>query len=105
VAHRTVQPVLGGLGNSILAIFGMKAENPAHPWQNWIVMELLVFLVLIVLGGYGAVQFFGRQSRASFSISSKPSTRFSRPRRAKSAFMTKPSTLTTSAPFSFSFCS
>jgi len=40
---------LGGLGNSILAIFGMKAENPAHPWQNWIVMELLVFLALIVL--------------------------------------------------------
>ena len=40
---------LAGLANSILAIFGMKAENTAHPWQNWIVMELLVFLVLIVL--------------------------------------------------------
>ena|SRR6185295_10982184 len=40
---------LAGPANSILAIFGLKAENPAHPWQNWIVMELLVFLVLIVL--------------------------------------------------------
>jgi F-type H+-transporting ATPase subunit a len=40
---------LAGVANSVLDILKLKAENPAHPWPNWMVMELLVFLFIIVL--------------------------------------------------------
>src|SRR5258706_427652 len=40
---------LAGLATSILNLFKLTAENPARPWQNWVVMELLVFALLIVL--------------------------------------------------------
>src|SRR5437016_2633185 len=28
---------------------GVPPENPAHPWQNWITMELLVVAIIVVL--------------------------------------------------------
>ncbi len=40
---------LAGVANSVLALFRMSAENPARPWQNWVVMELLVVAILLVL--------------------------------------------------------
>lgn len=40
---------LAGLANSILNAVRMPAENPARPWQNWIVMELLVVAFIMVL--------------------------------------------------------
>jgi F-type H+-transporting ATPase subunit a len=40
---------LAGLANSILGIFNIRAKDAAHPWENWIVMELLVALIVIVL--------------------------------------------------------
>lgn len=40
---------LAGLANSILGVFSMTAENPPRPWQNWIVMEILVMAILMVL--------------------------------------------------------
>lgn len=42
---------LAGVANSILNAVGMTAENAARPWQNWIVMEILVVAILIVLAG------------------------------------------------------
>jgi F-type H+-transporting ATPase subunit a len=39
---------LAGLANAILGLFHVHAENPARPWENWIVMELLVAAILIV---------------------------------------------------------
>lgn len=39
---------LAGVGNAILALFGLHAHNPQRPWENWIVMELLVLLVMMV---------------------------------------------------------
>src|SRR6185369_71683 len=39
---------LAGLANAILRLFGMTAEHPDHPWENWIVMELLVVALLVV---------------------------------------------------------
>jgi F-type H+-transporting ATPase subunit a len=39
----------GGLGNSLLALFGMKADNPAEPWADFMVMQLLVAVLLILL--------------------------------------------------------
>ena len=38
-----------GLGNTLLALFNMKAENPAEPWADFIVMQLLVAVILIAL--------------------------------------------------------
>ncbi len=38
-----------GLGNSLLALFRQKADNPAEPWADFIVMQLLVAAILIVL--------------------------------------------------------
>jgi F-type H+-transporting ATPase subunit a len=39
---------LAGVGNAILGLFQMHAENPARPWQNFIVMQLLVALLIVV---------------------------------------------------------
>lgn len=40
---------LAALATAVLKVFGIAAENAARPWQNWVVMELLVFVLLIVL--------------------------------------------------------
>jgi F-type H+-transporting ATPase subunit a len=40
---------LSGLANSILGLFQIAAKDPAKPWENWIVMELLVVAILLVL--------------------------------------------------------
>ena len=40
---------LAGVANAILGVFNIHAENPARPWENWIVMELLVVAILMVL--------------------------------------------------------
>ena len=40
---------LAGVANSILGIFHITAKDPVRPWENWIVMELLVVAILIVL--------------------------------------------------------
>ncbi len=35
--------------NSLLNAIGRPAENPAHPWENWITMEILVVLIIMVV--------------------------------------------------------
>lgn len=40
---------LGGVGNAILGLFHITAKDPAHPWETWLVMELLVVAILVVL--------------------------------------------------------
>src|SRR5438552_5094661 len=40
---------LAGLGNSLLSLARVNAENPARPWANFIVMQLLVALIIVVL--------------------------------------------------------
>lgn len=40
---------LAGVANAILGLFNVHAENSARPWENWIVMELLVVAILMVL--------------------------------------------------------
>src|SRR6185369_18093123 len=40
---------LAGVANAILGIFQVHAENQARPWENWIVMELLVVAILMIL--------------------------------------------------------
>jgi len=40
---------LAGLGNGILGLVGMKANDPAHPWETWLVMELLVIALLVAV--------------------------------------------------------
>ena len=40
---------LAGLGNAILNMAGMTAAHPERPWENWIVMEILVVAILVAL--------------------------------------------------------
>jgi F-type H+-transporting ATPase subunit a len=40
---------LAGIANAILGLVNLKANDPAHPWETWLVMELLVVAILIVL--------------------------------------------------------
>ncbi len=40
---------LGGAANSILSAVHVTPDDPAHPWQNWLVMEILVVALLILL--------------------------------------------------------
>jgi F-type H+-transporting ATPase subunit a len=40
---------LAGLGNWLLALFRVHAENPARPWVNFITMEVLVVAIIVVL--------------------------------------------------------
>ena len=39
---------LAGLANAILAIFNVKSVHPERPWENWLVMELLVVALLMI---------------------------------------------------------
>ena len=39
---------LGGLANGILSAVGLTAHDAAHPWENWVVMELLVVALLVL---------------------------------------------------------
>ena len=40
---------LAGFANALLGLFNLHATNPTRPWENWIVMELLVVAILMVL--------------------------------------------------------
>jgi F-type H+-transporting ATPase subunit a len=40
---------LAGLGNTLLSIFNVHAEHPARPWANFITMQLLVAVIIVVL--------------------------------------------------------
>jgi F-type H+-transporting ATPase subunit a len=40
---------LAGPANTMLSWVGMKAENPSHPWANYITMEILVAVIIVVL--------------------------------------------------------
>jgi F-type H+-transporting ATPase subunit a len=40
---------LSGLANAILGIFNVHAKDPMHPWENWIVMEILCMLGIMLL--------------------------------------------------------
>jgi F-type H+-transporting ATPase subunit a len=50
---------LAGVGNAILGLVSIKAKDPAHPWETWLVMELLVVAILVVLAAL---------ARASLSV-------------------------------------
>jgi F-type H+-transporting ATPase subunit a len=39
---------LAGPANALLATIGMTAENPKHPWPNWLVMEIFVVVLIMV---------------------------------------------------------
>ena len=40
---------LAGPANSILRTVNYKVEDPAHPWSDWLVFELLTVAIIIVL--------------------------------------------------------
>jgi F-type H+-transporting ATPase subunit a len=40
---------LAGFANAVLGAFNLKAQDAAHPWQTWLVMEILVVVGLIAL--------------------------------------------------------
>jgi F-type H+-transporting ATPase subunit a len=40
---------LAGFGNWLLALFHQKAADPAEPWPDYMVMQILVAVILIVL--------------------------------------------------------
>jgi len=42
---------LAGPLNALLNAVGHPAKNPAHPWENWIAMEVLVVAIIFVLFG------------------------------------------------------
>lgn len=40
---------LAGFANAVLGAVNIKAQDPAHPWETWLVMEILVVAILIAL--------------------------------------------------------
>jgi F-type H+-transporting ATPase subunit a len=42
---------LAGLANTVLGLFNIQAKDLAHPWETWLVMEILVAAILMVLAG------------------------------------------------------
>jgi F-type H+-transporting ATPase subunit a len=42
---------LAGPLDSFLSAIGKPAADPAHPWENWITMEILVVAIILVLFG------------------------------------------------------
>ncbi len=45
---RLFNEYLTGPANALLGLFGVHANNPARPWENWLVMELLVVVLMMV---------------------------------------------------------
>lgn len=39
---------LAGPANAVLGVFGITPHDPGHPWENWIVMELLVVALIMI---------------------------------------------------------
>ncbi len=39
---------LAGVGNSLLALFHVHAENAARPWANFITMQILVAILIVI---------------------------------------------------------
>jgi F-type H+-transporting ATPase subunit a len=39
---------LAGAGRALYGLFRMHTENPERPWENWLVMELLVVALLMI---------------------------------------------------------
>lgn len=42
---------LGGLANTVLQAVGYPVKDPAHPWSDWFVCEIIVVLLLMALFG------------------------------------------------------
>lgn len=40
---------LAGPANALLGLFNLHVEDPAKPWANWLVMEILVFFIAVML--------------------------------------------------------
>lgn len=49
---RLFNEYLGGALTSFLTAIGLPLDKPAHPWENWIVIELLVVAIILVLFGF-----------------------------------------------------
>jgi len=43
---------LAAPANAVLNAIGKPAADPAHPWSNWLTMEIFVVLIIMVLFGY-----------------------------------------------------
>lgn len=43
---------LAGPANAFLNFFGLKAADPAHPWPDWLAIEIVVVLFIILLFAY-----------------------------------------------------
>ena len=42
----------GGIGNGFLNAIGRPAADHAHPWSNWMVMQLVVVAGIVLLFGF-----------------------------------------------------
>ena len=42
---------LAGVGNAILGLFGQHAHNPARPWVNFMTMQILAALIVMIVFG------------------------------------------------------
>ncbi|MFN3322551.1 MAG: F0F1 ATP synthase subunit A [Bryobacteraceae bacterium] len=40
---------LAGVANGILGLFGLQAHDPAHPWTNYMVLQILVAVIIMGL--------------------------------------------------------
>lgn len=46
---RLFNEYLAGPANTVLGWFHLRAHDPAHPWENWLVMELLVIVLIMAV--------------------------------------------------------
>ncbi len=42
---------LAGPANTVLGLVGVKPENAAHPWSNFVAMEIMVALIVVLVFG------------------------------------------------------
>jgi len=43
---------LAGVANTLLALVGLHAEDPAHPWANYVTMQIVVAVILMLLAAF-----------------------------------------------------
>jgi F-type H+-transporting ATPase subunit a len=90
---------LAGPANALLGVFGITAENPKHPWPNWLVMELLVVALLMILVAIVRSRLSAENPGKLQHVFELLYERFH-----KSACITASGSFITLGRFSFSFC-
>ena len=63
-----------GVANAILGVFHLHSPHPQAPITNYVAMQIVVFMFLVIVFVAGASDLIGRESNAAAARFREPST-------------------------------